>query len=329
MTRPPAVDRLPDGPGVYRFLDERGRVAYLGRATSLRDRVSSYWGSLRDRPHLRRMVAQVEAVQAVPCASVHEATWLERNLLERSKPRWNRVRGGLEVPTWVVLGSGVPALRVVHEGTPQRTGDERHGPYLGGTRSRLAVSGLDRALLLDYADAPAGGFDRDLARVRGLEGDDGRARRVVAGAALRGDPDALALVRDALLARRAAAAAALAFELAGRITEELGALAWVTATQRVTLAGGASARVSGFSAGVLVTFEVREGRVCSWRQRVVGPGDGVGSVSVPADVAAALAATPSGWLPFATAAAELAGALAVGTGAGPASRRLASAATDG
>lgn len=328
MTRPAAVDVLPDGPGVYRFLDERGRVAYLGRAASLRTRVASYWGPLRDRPHLRRMVAQVEDVQAVPCASVHEATWLERNLLERSKPRWNRVRGGLEVPTWVLLGPGVPALRVVHDAAPARPGDERHGPYLGGTRSRLAVGGLERALLLDYAGTPVGGFDRDLARVRGLAGDDRAQRLVVAGAALRGDSDALALVCHALLERRDAAVAALAFELAARITAELDALTWVTATQRVTRPGGGTARLSACSAGVVVTFEVRDGRVCAWRQRAAEPGDadGPGAAST---VTVTPAAAASGWAPFATAAAELAGRLAAAGSTTALPRRLASAATDG
>jgi len=45
-------------------------------------------------------------VEAVVCASLHEASWLERNLLERSLPRWNRTRGGQEVPCWLVLDDG-------------------------------------------------------------------------------------------------------------------------------------------------------------------------------------------------------------------------------
>jgi len=48
--------RLPLAPGVYRFRDGAGRVLYLGRATSLRRRVASYWGDLGDRRHLARMM---------------------------------------------------------------------------------------------------------------------------------------------------------------------------------------------------------------------------------------------------------------------------------
>src|ERR1700761_8486548 len=94
--RPAAVPRLPAEPGVYRFRDARGRVLYVGRATALRARVGSYWSDLRGRRHLTRMVAQVARIEAVACGSVHEAAWLERNLLETAMPRWNRTPGGQE-----------------------------------------------------------------------------------------------------------------------------------------------------------------------------------------------------------------------------------------
>ena len=77
---------LPPAPGVYRFRDAAGRVLYLGRATSLRSRVASYWGDLGGRAHLGRMMAMVARVEAVACDSVHEAAWLERNLLQARKP---------------------------------------------------------------------------------------------------------------------------------------------------------------------------------------------------------------------------------------------------
>lgn len=68
-----AVSRLPAVPGVYRFRDAEGEVLYIGRATSLRSRVGSYWSDLRGREHLAPMVTAIARVEAVPCASVHEA----------------------------------------------------------------------------------------------------------------------------------------------------------------------------------------------------------------------------------------------------------------
>lgn len=86
--------RLPLAPGVYRFRDQAGRVLYVGRAASLRRRVQSYWGDLGDRGHLAPMVARIARVEAVVCDSAHEAAWLERNLLERRLPPWNRSPSG-------------------------------------------------------------------------------------------------------------------------------------------------------------------------------------------------------------------------------------------
>ena len=90
---PAAVAALPQAPGVYRFRDARAGVLYLGRAVNLRRRVASYWGDLGSRGHLASMVARIARVQALVCDSEHEAAWLERNLLERRLPRWNRTAG--------------------------------------------------------------------------------------------------------------------------------------------------------------------------------------------------------------------------------------------
>jgi excinuclease ABC subunit C len=156
-----AVSRLPHAPGVYRFLGRGGRVLYVGRAADLRHRVSSYWGDLRDRPRLRRMVAAIEDVEAVVCDSGHEAAWLERNLLRARRPPWNRSRGE-EVPVYVRLDGRPrsPGLAVVHRvggrAAPARV--EHHGPYLGSTRVALAVAGLQRVLPVAWtADGLSGG----------------------------------------------------------------------------------------------------------------------------------------------------------------------------
>jgi len=77
---------LPNSPGVYRFRDADDRVLSIGRATWLRGRVGSYWSDLRERGHLAPMVARIAGIEAVVTDSVHEAAWLERNLLEAALP---------------------------------------------------------------------------------------------------------------------------------------------------------------------------------------------------------------------------------------------------
>lgn len=288
--------RLPVAPGVYRFRDARGRTLYLGRATELRRRVASYWGDLGDRRHLVRMVPQIVRVEAVACESVHEAAWLERNLLERSKPRWNRIRGGMEVPVYIRLERRADGarLRVVHDGRP--AGPDLFGPYLGGTRTRLAVSALHRALPLAYAGDRLTGCERDLARARGVDREDRAALLTEVTSVLRRHRPAVDAVTARLVAHRDRASAALSFELAAQIQQEIEAIDWVTATQRVTLADAADCDVCGWAGGTLVRFELRDGRLCTWQQR-------------PSTRTAAqrrLDDTPDTWREFARRAAELA-----------------------
>lgn len=310
----PEVRALPAGPGVYRFRDAQGRALYLGRAADLRRRVASYWGDLRDRPHLRRMVPRIARVEAVWCDSEHEAAWLERTLLEESPPRWNRATG-VEAAVYIGLH---PRLEVRHHPGEAPV----FGPYLGGEKVRLAVAGLERALSLAYAGDRLGGFDRDMARVRGVV--PGSREDLVAevAAVLGRDRAARDRVVKALIERRDRAAAALAFELAARIQAEIEALDWVTAEQKVagcepdgdihgwaplpapsgaptnTAAAAASAS-DGISDGILVTFTLRGGRVRSWTQRRCAE-----SAARPR-----VASTPEVWRPFADRNAALAARL--------------------
>jgi excinuclease ABC subunit C len=320
--------RLPPGPGVYRFRDAAGRVLYLGRAVSLRRRVASYWGNLGDRGHLATMVARIARVEAVPCASAHEAAWLERNLLERGKPPWNRsASGGQESEVWIRLApSGLTVIRHPRRGDPARY----FGPYLGGQKAREAVSGLQRVLPLGHAADQSAGAAHELAQARAVSpavradlaracgvspavrADLARACGVspavqtdhlagTAAAVLDRDPAAVTGLRAELIRRRDAAAARLAFEFAGRVQAELEALDWITAQQMVTSPRPCDFDVHGWADGVLVRFEVRGGRLSGWSQR-----------ACPAAVARPDAPGDDGpaWADFACRTAELAALLA-------------------
>lgn len=291
------VARLPAAPGVYRFRDERGRTLYVGRASVLRQRVGSYWGDLRDHRHLRRMVPQIARIEAVACDSVHEASWLERNLLERAKPRWNRIRGGTEVPVYIRLDrtARAPRLSVEHWPVSSGSGDD-FGPYLGGTQARLAVSALDRVLPLRYTDDRLAGGLKDLARVRGVDvSDRERLLSTVAGVLHRRRDD-IETVHAQLVHLRGRASENLAFEMAARLQSEIEALAWISAEQKVTpLLPAGDAEAHGWDDGLLVTFRIRGGRLSGWEQRRCGR---------PA-AQPYLERTPAAWSAFAARAAEL------------------------
>jgi excinuclease ABC subunit C len=276
-------------------------VLYIGRASSLRSRVASYWLDLRDRAHLARMVTRVTSIRAVTCASVHEAAWLERNLLAASLPPWNRTPGGQETEVYLCLDErpAAPGLSVVHE---RRPGDGRRyfGPCLGGLRARTAVSALNRILPLAEAGTRLTGARLEIARARGRVGGDPADLAASIAAVLDRQPEAVALARAELAQLRDRASAALAFELAGRIHDELHALDWVTCPQRVTADDGGDFAVHGWADGILVSFRSRDGRLGDWSQRRCGPAHG----------AALVAVTPPAWTDFAQRNADLAACLA-------------------
>jgi excinuclease ABC subunit C len=299
--RPPAVGRLPPGtPGVYRFRDAADRVLYIGRASALRSRVASYWSDLRDRAHLAPMVARIARIEAVCCDSVHEAAWLERNLLETALPPWNRTPGGQESAVYIRMDTGPvhPGLCVVYQTDPADQA-RYFGPYLGSLRVRQAVTALNRLCPLSCSGTRLAGAERELARVRQVAGDDRTALASLA-AVLERQPAAVSWACRQLEQLRDRAAQTLAYEFAARIQREIGALSWVSCPQRVTTMDAANLTVAGWSRGTLVEFLIRGGRLCGWSQR---------SCPLPS-AAPALAATPVAWRDFTQRNAELATSLA-------------------
>jgi excinuclease ABC subunit C len=295
-----SVALLPPEPGVYRFRDGAGAVLYIGRAVDLRRRVGSYWSDLGDRKRLRRMVERIGSVEAVVCDSGHEAAWLERNLHERTLPRWNRARGGQESAVFVRLDLRATSAGVslVHSCVALgAAGDIRDfGPYLGGNQVRLAVSALNRAYPIGYTSDRLRGAEQDLADARCIvpADRDRLVQQVIA--VLERNPVAVADVHARLAARRDEAAGRLAFELAARIQDESAAVAWIVAEQKVTSSLALDADVYGWDDGVLVGFGIRNGRMSTWTM-------GACAQSSARD---RLSATPPMWRRFAQRNAELA-----------------------
>lgn len=83
---------FPDNPGIYRFLDSEGKILYIGKATSLRDRVRSYFSDdlvLERGKRLVDMVALAQTIEFEITGSVLEALILEANLISKYKPKYN------------------------------------------------------------------------------------------------------------------------------------------------------------------------------------------------------------------------------------------------
>ena len=89
LTRPPA-GTIPDAPGSYQFKDEHGRVIYVGKAKSLRSRLSNYFGAPATLPlRTRQMVTAATSVEWIEVRNEVEALFLEYNLIKEHRPRFN------------------------------------------------------------------------------------------------------------------------------------------------------------------------------------------------------------------------------------------------
>lgn len=99
------LKQLPTTPGVYRFLDRAGTPLYIGKATNLRQRVSSYFQSPKQKPpHIREMVAQAHDVRVHPCNTPLEAALTELDAIKQDAPEYNRALNRPALPLWFAAG---------------------------------------------------------------------------------------------------------------------------------------------------------------------------------------------------------------------------------
>ena len=126
----PAPGTIPLEPGVYRFRDERGRVIYVGKAKSLRQRLNSYFADVAAlHPRTRQMVTTAASVEWTVVRSEVEALQLEYTWIKEFDPRFNvKYRDDKSYPSLAVtLYEEYPRLQVMRG--PKRKGVRYFGPY--------------------------------------------------------------------------------------------------------------------------------------------------------------------------------------------------------
>jgi excinuclease ABC subunit C len=143
-----ALLTMPQSPGVYRMLDAKGEALYVGKARSLKKRVTSYTqlGRLPDR--LRRMVMDTVAMEVVTTHTEAEALLLEANLIKRLRPRFNIVLRDDKSYPWLMLAEDHAFPQITkHRGSHARPGSY-WGPFASAWAVNQTVTAMERVFLL-------------------------------------------------------------------------------------------------------------------------------------------------------------------------------------
>lgn len=174
MTRT-ALDKkkLPDAPGVYFFLGARKEILYIGKATSLKNRVRSYFApdlKAKRSELIEKMVAEAKSIEFTETDSVLEALILETNLIRTHKPRCNtRSKDDKSYNHLVITNEEFPRVLVVRgkDLTSQFTEHEikyHFGPFPSGQLFREALKIVRRLFKFYDTDKPVGAERSKLVR---------------------------------------------------------------------------------------------------------------------------------------------------------------------
>lgn len=242
---PPAqAKRLPRAPGVYRFYDETGVLLYVGKASSLRARVMTYFqANAAKLPRNRLMVPRISRVEFTVTPTANDALLLEQEQIKGHGPRYNVLfRDDKSYPYLRISEHSHPRL-ALYRGKPRK---DCHGPFANGWAVRESIRVLQRVfrlrtctdssftsrtrpcLLHQIGQCSAPCVDHPDAR--SYAADVASARAFLAGAERE--------VTAALTTQMEAAAAREEFEDAARLRDSINALAEVRQLSAVT--GGAT-----------------------------------------------------------------------------------------
>jgi excinuclease ABC subunit C len=119
---------IPENPGCYQFLNESGKVIYVGKAKNLKRRVSSYFNKTHDSPKTRILVRNIRKIKYIVVNSEEDTLLLENNLIKELKPRYNvLLKDDKTYPSIVVKKEYFP--RVFQTRRIIKDGSRYFGPY--------------------------------------------------------------------------------------------------------------------------------------------------------------------------------------------------------
>ena len=178
---------LPDAPGVYLFRTDSGRVLYVGKATSIKSRVRSYFSPNPDRAMIPQLVSSSDEVDFIVTGSPSEALVLEKQLIRKHKPRYNSMfKDDKSYPFIAITKHEYP--RIIYTRRPPK-GSKIWGPFPDAGAAKRVIKLLRRHFgirderdNLPFGYDDQGGLEGYIDRVRVVESVlDGDAASIIKG----------------------------------------------------------------------------------------------------------------------------------------------------
>ena len=232
---------LDNSPGVYRMLDAKGRVLYVGKARSLRKRVSSYARPTGHSERIARMISQTASMMFLTTRTETEALLLEQNLIKQLKPHFNVLLRDDKSFPHILITKDTPFPQITkHRGRRRRKGSY-FGPFASAGAVNRTLNQLQKVFLLrNCSDAMFAGRTRPclLYQIKRCSGpccgkiSEAEYARLVRDAEefLKGRTHG---VQEALAREMAEASAALEFERAAALRDRINALTQVQSAQGI------------------------------------------------------------------------------------------------
>jgi excinuclease ABC subunit C len=144
----------PSRPGVYRMLDGRGDVLYVGKAKNIKKRVTAYARPTGLDTRIERMIAATRTLEFVVTRTETEALLLEANLIKRLRPRFNVVLRDDKSFPYILITTDHWAPQILkHRGARSRPG-HYYGPFASVWAVNRTINALQRAFLLRSCSDP-------------------------------------------------------------------------------------------------------------------------------------------------------------------------------
>ena len=232
---------LPDSPGVYRMLGADGTVLYVGKAKSLKKRVSNYAKSGGHTERIARMISETVEMIFVTTASETEALLLESNLIKRLKPRYNvSYRDDKSFP-FILLRQDHDFPQLLKHRGAHTTKGLYFGPFASAGAVNRTLNTLQRAFLLrscsdsvfETRSRPCLLFQIKRCAAPCVERIEKRAYAALVDETTRFLEGKSRSVQEELVKEMESAAEALDFEHAARLRDRIRAMSHVQQTQGV------------------------------------------------------------------------------------------------